>query len=233
MIDITVLVLLAASRALLIPLLAGEDGDKGEVRGTEGNDLILGGNNRDVLNGREGNDTMNVDDLFYGGFAAVGNDDNNNDIADEKNTVTLVTGTATPSDDAGSTDFHALVNIEDDVEAFAIIDKFDNGNSSSGVKQTPRTKIYRYLLKRIAGSMLFTPMRLTMITLRPKPLLPLLQRRSVCIQTSDPRSNSARGLFRRADRCICALMKKVFDMDDRARLPWRFFGARCTILARG
>jgi len=29
------------------------------------------------------------------------------------------------------------------------------------------------------------------------------------------------------------LMQKVFDMDDRARLPWRFFGARCTILARG
>ncbi|MFT6074295.1 MAG: hypothetical protein ACJAZ1_001211 [Yoonia sp.] len=29
------------------------------------------------------------------------------------------------------------------------------------------------------------------------------------------------------------LMKKVFDMDDRARLPWRFFGARSTILARG
>jgi len=28
-------------------------------------------------------------------------------------------------------------------------------------------------------------------------------------------------------------MQKVFDMDDRARLPWRFFGARCTILARG
>jgi hypothetical protein len=29
------------------------------------------------------------------------------------------------------------------------------------------------------------------------------------------------------------LMKKVFDMDDRARLPWRFFAARSTILARG
>ncbi|MDE0983518.1 MAG: isopropylmalate isomerase [Yoonia sp.] len=25
----------------------------------------------------------------------------------------------------------------------------------------------------------------------------------------------------------------VFDMDDRARLPWRFYGAACTILARG
>jgi len=28
-------------------------------------------------------------------------------------------------------------------------------------------------------------------------------------------------------------MIPVFDMDDRARLPWRFFGAACTILARG
>jgi len=28
-------------------------------------------------------------------------------------------------------------------------------------------------------------------------------------------------------------MTMVFDMDDRARLPWRFFGATCTILARG
>jgi len=28
-------------------------------------------------------------------------------------------------------------------------------------------------------------------------------------------------------------MKQVFDMDDRARLPWRFYGATCTILARG
>jgi hypothetical protein len=27
-------------------------------------------------------------------------------------------------------------------------------------------------------------------------------------------------------------MTRVFDMDDRARLPWRFFGATCTILAR-
>ncbi|AHM03629.1 hypothetical protein roselon_01239 [Roseibacterium elongatum DSM 19469] len=25
-------------------------------------------------------------------------------------------------------------------------------------------------------------------------------------------------------------MKRVFDMDDRARLPWRFFGARCSVL---
>jgi len=28
-------------------------------------------------------------------------------------------------------------------------------------------------------------------------------------------------------------MKMVFDMDDRARLPWRFYGASCTILAKG
>jgi len=26
-------------------------------------------------------------------------------------------------------------------------------------------------------------------------------------------------------------MKRVFDMDDRARLPWRFFGATLTVLA--
>jgi len=27
-------------------------------------------------------------------------------------------------------------------------------------------------------------------------------------------------------------MEAIFDMDDRARLPWRFFGATMTILAR-
>jgi hypothetical protein len=27
-------------------------------------------------------------------------------------------------------------------------------------------------------------------------------------------------------------MIQVFDMDDRARLPWRFFGAMCSITAR-
>jgi len=27
-------------------------------------------------------------------------------------------------------------------------------------------------------------------------------------------------------------MKRIFDMDDRARLPWRFFGATMTVLAR-
>jgi len=33
-------------------------------------------------------------------------------------------------------------------------------------------------------------------------------------------------------RCICSGMIPIFDMDDRARLPWRFFGATLTILAR-
>jgi len=27
-------------------------------------------------------------------------------------------------------------------------------------------------------------------------------------------------------------MTRIFDMDDRARLPWRFFGATMTVLAR-
>ncbi|TNY34407.1 hypothetical protein FHY64_13165 [Pelagovum pacificum] len=27
-------------------------------------------------------------------------------------------------------------------------------------------------------------------------------------------------------------MKRIFDMDDRARLPWRFYGATLSILAR-
>ncbi|RBI85551.1 hypothetical protein DRV85_07370 [Rhodosalinus halophilus] len=27
-------------------------------------------------------------------------------------------------------------------------------------------------------------------------------------------------------------MTRVFDMDDRARLPWRFFGAARSVLAR-
>ncbi|PWE36232.1 hypothetical protein DD563_09870 [Pelagicola sp. LXJ1103] len=27
-------------------------------------------------------------------------------------------------------------------------------------------------------------------------------------------------------------MTRIIDMDDRARLPWRFFGAACSILAR-
>ena len=32
--------------------------------------------------------------------------------------------------------------------------------------------------------------------------------------------------------CVCPpLMKRIFDMDDRARLPWRFYGATLTVLA--
>ncbi len=27
-------------------------------------------------------------------------------------------------------------------------------------------------------------------------------------------------------------MKPIFDMDDRARLPWRFYGATMAVLAR-
>jgi len=27
-------------------------------------------------------------------------------------------------------------------------------------------------------------------------------------------------------------MKRIFDMDDRARLPWRFYGESLSILAR-
>jgi hypothetical protein len=27
-------------------------------------------------------------------------------------------------------------------------------------------------------------------------------------------------------------MTRIIDMDDRARLPWRFFGATMTVLAR-
>jgi hypothetical protein len=28
-------------------------------------------------------------------------------------------------------------------------------------------------------------------------------------------------------------MKRIFDMDDHARLPWRFFGLGMTIIALG
>ncbi|ARE41251.1 hypothetical protein RGUI_3110 [Rhodovulum sp. P5] len=31
---------------------------------------------------------------------------------------------------------------------------------------------------------------------------------------------------------ISVAMKRVFDMDDRARLPWRFYGATHSVLAR-
>jgi len=27
-------------------------------------------------------------------------------------------------------------------------------------------------------------------------------------------------------------MNRIFDLDDHARLPWRFFGATCAVLAR-
>ncbi|MHA6346973.1 isopropylmalate isomerase [Roseivivax sp. CAU 1761] len=27
-------------------------------------------------------------------------------------------------------------------------------------------------------------------------------------------------------------MERIFDMDDRARLPWRFYGATHSVLAR-
>ncbi|MFO8125242.1 calcium-binding protein [Yoonia sp.] len=110
------------------------------MRGGRGDDLIYGGfdarlidgelvnavDRTDTLRGEGGEDTIYI--WGGGGFAAGGVDDNDNDIADEKDTLVLVTGTATLSDDAGSTDFYALANIEDDVETFAIIDEFDNGN---------------------------------------------------------------------------------------------------------
>jgi hypothetical protein len=33
-------------------------------------------------------------------------------------------------------------------------------------------------------------------------------------------------------RVYLGVMTRFFDMDDRARLPWRFFGATMTVLAR-
>jgi hypothetical protein len=33
-------------------------------------------------------------------------------------------------------------------------------------------------------------------------------------------------------RYISSPMTRIFDMDDRARLPWRFHGATMTVLAR-
>lgn len=46
------------------------------------------------------------------------------------------------------------------------------------------------------------------------------------------RRRMRRGLMKAADRRIWAIMTQIFDMDDRARLPWRFFGATLTILAQ-
>jgi len=34
------------------------------------------------------------------------------------------------------------------------------------------------------------------------------------------------------DSLYLAGMIRIFDMDDRARLPWRFFGASLSVLAR-
>jgi hypothetical protein len=45
-----------------------------------------------------------------------------------------------------------------------------------------------------------------------------------CGDTDRPLRQTPQGYIR-------AAMKPVFDMDDRSRLPWRFFGANCTILA--
>ncbi len=39
-------------------------------------------------------------------------------------------------------------------------------------------------------------------------------------------------LRQHGNACIWPAMAYAFDMDDRARLPWRFYGATCTILAR-
>jgi hypothetical protein len=53
-------------------------------------------------------------------------------------------------------------------------------------------------------------------------------------EESGPGTRPARG--RPLDRGAAALylpgMIRVFDMDDRARLPWRFFGAQRSVLAR-
>jgi hypothetical protein len=40
------------------------------------------------------------------------------------------------------------------------------------------------------------------------------------------------GLRDGARGCISCAMKRIFDMDDRARLPWRFYGESLSILAR-
>lgn len=112
------------------------------VRGGRGDDIIFGGpgaraigpdgelvnatDRTDTLRGEGGEDTIYI--WGGGGFAAGGIDDSDNQIADEFDTLVLVTDTATLSDDQGSTDFYVLANIEDDVETFAIIQEFDNGN---------------------------------------------------------------------------------------------------------
>ncbi len=47
-----------------------------------------------------------------------------------------------------------------------------------------------------------------------------------------PRAPRARPLAAAAPALYPSGMTLVFDMDDRARLPWRFFGATHSILAR-
>ena len=39
-------------------------------------------------------------------------------------------------------------------------------------------------------------------------------------------------LRERGEARISRRMKRIFDMDDRARLPWRFYGAMKSALAR-
>ena len=46
------------------------------------------------------------------------------------------------------------------------------------------------------------------------------------------RARPAARLARLTQPLYLASMKRVFDMDDRARLPWRFYGATLTVLAR-
>ncbi|WP_375254578.1 calcium-binding protein [Yoonia sp.] len=110
------------------------------IRGGRGDDVIFGGfgarevdgelveatDRTDTLRGEGGSDTIYI----WGGdgLASGGLDDNQNATADEKDTLVLVTGEATLRDDQGSTDFYVLANIEDDIETFATITEFDNGN---------------------------------------------------------------------------------------------------------
>jgi len=49
---------------------------------------------------------------------------------------------------------------------------------------------------------------------------------------SEQKKGQARRLPRLWKPCIHSLMKRIFDMDDRARLRERFFGATLTVLAR-
>jgi hypothetical protein len=52
-------------------------------------------------------------------------------------------------------------------------------------------------------------------------------------RTQDRRTCGHSGhLMAHGQGSICLAMKPVFDMDDRARLPWRFFGAQSSVRAR-